>query len=157
MGLIKNFWAGFWEGRMVEPIEVKAYECPLCGYVIAKNREWAVKHANIPMGKSLPLGLVYGSSESEYYEVVFGEFIRRDHSVHNGTVLLEGKRQNSMGLRSGVDYGLLKKRLEEGNVAFLNEEEFERFEREHEELLKELRKRNGIERFVRSVDELEGD
>lgn len=75
------------ETKILEPIKIEAYTCPVCKEVLVMPYEKAKEHVNVKIDRTrLPEGLIYLEpkikSENIYYRIIFShKELSSDHSL----------------------------------------------------------------------------
>ena len=140
---------------MVEPIEITAYKCPICGD-IDTNYERSKVNANLPKERNLPLGFIFKDmfSSNEYQVIMQVEF-NSNHGV-NHTAINAVRNEDRGYCISGVpNFSELKTRLEDKHTFLLGSLEYNNFIETHPNFLKGLKESKGIEDLVRVPEGLE--
>lgn len=145
----------------MQPTEVKAYECPTCGY-LEKDLAKATEHIKIPLN-SLPRGLIYVSPGglhmviNSYMVIVREEAFdeRHNYHFHQATIQDFGDSLKIWGYLEATNAKEVKDLFQRGKIHLLSEQEFTQFVKRGQTQLEQLRKDFAIEEFVRTTSELD--
>jgi hypothetical protein len=154
---------------MISPLEIKAYECPVCGY-LTKDKGYAEKHAQIPPRNDLPKGLVLGWGTAVQrgfpkvdakikllgsYTVVVGNLFYEKHIANPilADITTDGTpSQLGVGPRPSSD---IKQGIDANCLQVLTQKEFEAFLQKHQSDLAAIQKKYQIEGFIRTSPKLD--
>ena len=140
---------------MVEPIEITAYKCPVCG-IIDIDYDKSRVHANLPKERNLHLGFIFKDMYSyNEYQVIMEFKFNSNHGVKYTTINVVKNEDKSYCISGAPDIAELRNRLEDKHTFLLGSLEYNNFIETHPNFLKGLKENKGIEDLVRVPEGLE--
>ncbi len=123
------------QNKLLAPIPVRKYKCPVCRSRIEMTLKEAKEHVNMPIDSPLPIGLIFKVKEKEgrYLIIKNTGRINSNHEYSHTTDLLKRKKKGIVRCLSwgsfpyGIGSSNFKRDLESGEYSLLQKSEFEDF------------------------------